>query len=445
MKRCIVCSAALFLFAVAIAGRPAPAAPYPAEQNSSIDPDKACRYFREAEEISEADGGRLWGLELYGPMLFVDRKTRFLVANRQNGSGTLRRQRDLFVGKLDEKISIANTSFSWHGEDWMMILWGSLSDDPHKRNRLIMHELWHCVQSELGFPGVPSHNSHLNEMKGRFLIRMEWRALARALKSSGEQRREAAGDAVLFRRLRRHYFPGADSTENSFEMHEGLAEYTGQRLCGLPLDEISKQLAGKLLSSPRKLSYVNSFAYNSGAAYGILLDCTGADWRSGLAPGDNFGKILEDHYGMDVPREIEPAARKRFPVYSGEELLEEETELEKERTARINRYRQLYVDGPVLILPNAGMKLSYDPRRIYDLGEHGTVYAYAIAIADWGRLTAEEGLLRSPDWSSITVSAKSITGFEKNIINGLGWRLELSSGWEISPSADGKSYKVSKE
>ena len=445
MKNNIICSASLFLISFALASNPAPAAPCPAEQDSSIDPDKAARYFREAEEISEADGGKLWGLELYGPMLFVDRNTRFLVANRQNGSGTLRRRGDIFLGKLDEKISIANTSFRWHGEDWMMILWESLSDDPYKRNRLIMHELWHCNQSELGFPGVPSHNRHLNKMKGRFLLRMEWRALAHALKSSGEKRRQAAGDAVLFRRLRRHYFPGTDSTENSFEMHEGLAEYTGQRLCGLPLDEIGKQLAGKLLSAPRKLSYVNSFAYNSGAAYGILLDCIGADWRSGLAPGDDFGEILENHYGIIVPAEIEPAARKRFPAYHGEELLEEERELEKKRTARINRYRKMYVNGPVLVLPNAEMKLSYDPRRIYDLGEHGTVYAYAIAIADWGKLTAEEGLLRSPDWSSITVPAKLITGPEKKIIRGDGWTLELSSGWKINPSADGKTYKVSKE
>ncbi len=54
----------------------------PADE-SRIDRDRAARYFKEAEQLSRQDGGALWGLPLYGPMLLVHRETREIVANQR--------------------------------------------------------------------------------------------------------------------------------------------------------------------------------------------------------------------------------------------------------------------------------------------------------------------------------------------------------------------------
>lgn len=56
----------------------------------------------------------------------------------------------------------------------------------------------------------------------------EWRALSGALRAhTNKDRRRGAADAVLFRAERYRLFPSAKAEEQSYEMHERLAEYTG--------------------------------------------------------------------------------------------------------------------------------------------------------------------------------------------------------------------------
>jgi hypothetical protein len=57
---------------------------------SSIDPALARGYFDEAKALSAKDAGRLWGVELYGPMLFADPVSRAVVANQPDAEGRLR-------------------------------------------------------------------------------------------------------------------------------------------------------------------------------------------------------------------------------------------------------------------------------------------------------------------------------------------------------------------
>src|SRR4051812_21560892 len=57
---------------------------------SPIDVVLARNYFDEAERLAANDGGKLWGKSLAGPLLFVDPRTRFAVANQADDKGTLR-------------------------------------------------------------------------------------------------------------------------------------------------------------------------------------------------------------------------------------------------------------------------------------------------------------------------------------------------------------------
>src|SRR5262245_28610237 len=55
---------------------------------AGIDLALARQYFEEARQRCADDGGRLWGRDLYGPMMFADDASRTLVANHQDPDGT---------------------------------------------------------------------------------------------------------------------------------------------------------------------------------------------------------------------------------------------------------------------------------------------------------------------------------------------------------------------
>ncbi|MFQ5765610.1 MAG: hypothetical protein ACE5GT_11830, partial [Rhodospirillales bacterium] len=144
----------------------------------------------------------LWGRALYGPMLFVDPETRFVVANHEDEDGKLTEQDAVFVGTLPDEEQIANTAYAWAGVTWTMVIW-PLPENRYSRMRLLMHESFHRIQGDLGVLGANPANSHLDTKDGRIWLRLEWRALAEALIRRGQERHKAIKDALVFRAYRR--------------------------------------------------------------------------------------------------------------------------------------------------------------------------------------------------------------------------------------------------
>ena len=145
------------------------------------------------------------------------------------------------MGTLPADQNVSNTGFDWSGTRWTMVAL-PVPTDPVSRAALMMHERWHRIQDSLGFPAASPTNDHLDTRDGRLWLRLEGRALQRALLTKGDKRRAAASDAVLFRRYRRQLIPGADSSERALEMNEGLAEYTGLTLAGFGDSAIARQV-----------------------------------------------------------------------------------------------------------------------------------------------------------------------------------------------------------
>ena len=52
------------------------------ERKPTIELARAARYFNEARDLANADHGKLWGVSLQGPMMFVDPRTHEVVANQ---------------------------------------------------------------------------------------------------------------------------------------------------------------------------------------------------------------------------------------------------------------------------------------------------------------------------------------------------------------------------
>jgi hypothetical protein len=93
---------------------------------------------------------------------------------------------------------------------------------------ILLHELFHGIlQRKLGLAASEELNEHLDMMDGRYWLRLECRALARALRESGAQRNTAVRDALAFRQARRMRYQGSAEKERALEINEGVASYTG--------------------------------------------------------------------------------------------------------------------------------------------------------------------------------------------------------------------------
>ena len=402
-------------------------------QEAPIDLAEARRAFDAAEDASDRDGGKLWGTALYGPLFLVDPGSRSVVANQPDPEGMLREEDGLWVGTLSEEINPANAAVDWAGLRWTMVMWPPPTI-PHARNRLLLHELFHRMQEDVGLAAEDPPNGHLDTRDGRIWMRLEMRALAQALASRGSGREASIRDALDFRVRRRSLSIGAAAEEDALERNEGMAEYTGLVLSGLPGEVLADRAAVDLERREASDSFSRSFAYATGPAYGVLLDESGRPWREELVRGATLGELLEAAYDVEASR---VPAEGRIGGYNGERVMAIETAREEERLARETDLRARLVDGPVLRLaPGAEFSYSFDPNDAVNLEGVGTVYGSTRVTDVWGILEVDSGgalfLRNAEGWFTGVVVPAPASGPDPPT-SGDGWRLDLAEGWEIAP------------
>lgn len=279
------------------------------------------QYFAEAKTASDTDGGKTWGRPLYGPMIFIDEQTRTIYANQPDQENRLKQQDGVYVGKVGPDFPVANTSHRLGGVTWTVIPFSNMSDSRVDRARLMMHESFHRIQSDLGLPASQARNVHLDAKDGRIWLRLEWRALSAALVSWGDERSRAITDALTFRAYRRSLFPDAAREEDRMEVHEGLAEYTGIALDGLDNQGNRWFMAGRLKVNALRPSYPYSFAYETGPAYGLLLDMDVKEWRKGLTPSSSLSGLLARATHFETPAHLEATALEPANAYRPADIL----------------------------------------------------------------------------------------------------------------------------
>jgi hypothetical protein len=407
----------------------------------SLDLALAQQYLSEAAALFARDGGRLWGLSLDGPLILIDCETRQVAANRSDAEGRLTLQGDLWVGSIPPDVMIANTATIWAGVHWTMVLWQSLSADPQSRAQFMAHEAFHRIQAEIGFPlpEIPNANVHLDTLEGRYWLQLEWRALEQALLSGQEARHAAIADALLFRAARRAQFHNTEAEERSLEMNEGLAEYTGFYLS----QATAAQAAEYLRNAPgRYPSFVRSFAYTSGPAYGLLLDDAQPVWRMGLTPQKDLSSLLQTALSIRLPENLADEARRRAYAYTGEILYAQEVQRDEERQAEIAGYRARLLEGPALLLPiSPQVQCAFDPRATIPIPGSGTVFPSIRVIDTWGILDVEHGgLWISNDWKNARICAPANS--EDCPLSANGWRLQLASQWQLRPVRSTQNWEL---
>jgi hypothetical protein len=403
-----------------------------------IDQGKAAAAFAEAEKLSAKDDGKLWGKTLYGPMLFVQPESRAVVANEADASGLLQKQGDVYVGVLPKDVMIANTAVDWAGKRWTMVMW-PLPADSQPRDRLLVHELFHRIQPELGETATSPDNAQLDALEGRVLMQLEWRALAAAMIASWAEQTEAIRDALAFAARRHELFPGSQETERALVLNEGLAEYTGVSIASPDIGSARWRAITRLMN-PEGQTFVRSFAYASGPAYGLLLDQRLPGWRKRVNAKADLAALL----ASTVTSTSSVAVDQRAVVYGGAGLREFEAERDTRSKEEKQRYRKLLADGPTLMLPNGGkFNYSFDPNGLVPLEGLGTVYPTLEASDVWGTLSVQQGALLATDFMSLRIAAPAnISGTH---LTGPGWTLDLVAGWHVVPGDKTGSFVLRKE
>lgn len=386
-----------------------------------LTPAAASAIFSDFDRLCRIEGGRTWGTSLCGPLLLVAPSTRAAIANRPDDGGVLRPSGSVFVGRLPDTVAVANTAVEWQGLRWTQVLW-PVPADPVEQRVLLAHEAFHRIQPALGFAVREGANAHLDSADGRLWLQLELRALAAALAGASDWRK-AAGDALLFRAERRRLAPSAAAGEDALELNEGVAEYTGVLVGGGA--GAARLAIERLAGAPARPSFVRSFAYATGPAYGLLLDRSLPGWRDRVRRGETLGALLAEAVGGR-----HAAVVTRASAYGYAELRAAEARRAEEQARRTAELRARLVDGSTLVLPLRQMSIEFDPNRVFTLAGAGSVYS-GLRVRDvWGTLSvAGEGLL-APDWTSVRLEGPArLVG---QAVEGPGWSLKLAPGWRLA-------------
>ncbi len=419
------------ILAFGFIGHPPPAV-------AQVDQEQAQEYFKEAQALCERDGGRLWGVSICAPMAIGDARTQTFATSQPPPDAP----RPKLIGLLNGPIQ-------WGDRMWAALTWDTIATWPARtRGEAFLHESFHIVQLSKGIaapdrarlgPNVRTENEHLDAVDGRYWLRLEWRALARALRESGDLRAQAVREALAFRQARHARYPDYVVSEYALDMNEGLASYTGTVLAAPTADDAIARGLELLAGAEDGESFVRTFAYTSGPAYGLLLDAASPGWPRRMTTGDEPAALLMRALGIQPAADAAAAAVR----YGGVDLRAAEEQREENRQARIAELRRQFVDGPVLVMPGAGSGLSNSLGAVV-IPDVGTIYFHAYRMrGEWGTLEADKGVLVSSDGRTRRLPAP--VRRDDITVEGDGWTVKAAPGWVVREGARRGDYELARQ
>jgi hypothetical protein len=395
---------------------------------AQVDQQRAQEWFKDVQSVCERAGERLWGMSLCGPMVIADVRTQTIATSQPAPDGPRPRL-----------LGIVNAPLEWGGVTWGAYMWDSLSNvAPRVARSILLHELFHgIVQRKLGLApqgaGLPEH---LDALEGRYWMRLEWRALAQALRESGAARTTAVREVIAFRQARQMLYPGSAENERALEMNEGLASYTGVAAAA---DSESEAIAGAveaLTGAEAGESFVRTFAYATGPAYGLLLDASSPGWRQRLRNTDDFAALLAGALRVQPAADAAASATR----YGGAEIRVAEEQRERGRQERLADLRRQFVDGPLFVLRGAGNGMSNSSGAVV-IPDVGTVFFGPYRFnTESGTLEAEKGVLLESNGSVRRVPAP--VRRDDTTVAGDGWTFTAKPGWVIRDGSRRGDYEV---
>jgi len=190
-----------------------------------------------------------------------------------------------------------------------------------------------------------------------------------------------------------------------------------------------------LQSAQERSSFLRTFAYVTGPAYGYLLDRSGQPWRSKLQASSDLSQVLAAAYQVDASPVTQSEAVRRAQAYDGDEIITLENDREAGRQKLIADAKARLIDGPLLILPlSPDVQYTFDPNTLLAIDDNNTLYPTAQVTDEWGTLRVENGALLVRDKGRL-VRAQVPAPADANSPQGDGWKLDLKLGWKLEKGA----------
>ncbi len=392
--------------------------------------EKAISYFERIKETTAKDDGKLWGQNLYGPIMYVDQVSRTIYANMPDEEGLLKEKDGIYTGIYPKEKVINNIAVEYGGTLFAMANLPSREDDYRIYARAV-HGLFHVFQAKNNLDPGGYNTLHMNEPKARLWLKLEWKALEAALMSDSLSRQLSLRDALIFRGARHEYYPGMVKEEVKFEDYEGLATFTYTLLCTENKDEFRTRLIEYMKRTYENQSYVYSFGFIHGALYAYLLHDAGFDFRKINTPGTDLAALSAEAYNIQLPDVCRDVAGSIAVNYNLEQIKEEENKRQSEMSEVIRNKVGLFMEKPVVYIELISPSFSYEPEDINSLDTLGTLYSSIRVSDDWGKITVDApGCLVSNNLKFLRITAKGFKE-EKNHYWGDGWHLMLNDSWQI--------------
>jgi hypothetical protein len=392
--------------------------------------EKASQYFTNIEAICNQDNGKLWGKNLYGPIMFVDRVNRNIIANQPDKDGLLKMKDGVYTGFYPKELIINNAPTIFGGTLYAMTPLPLQEDDYRIKTRAI-RSLFHLFQETENFITSGYNTNNMDEKEARLWIKLEWKALRKALNSEGEERLVSIRDALIFKGSNRELYHKYADDENRFESYEGLATFTYTLLCTNSPEEYKTRLFENLDRIYSMQSYARSYGFIHGALYATLLYDNGFDFTEIQTDNVDLGGAVKELYNIELPSICRDVAGSLAVNYDIDVINREEDQRISDIKERIHKQISTFTEKPVVFLELESPYFDFEPEDIHSLDTLGTLYN-AIRVSDnWGKLTVDKGgCLASNNFKYLRITAKGYKE-EKNHITGEGWLLVLNSGWEL--------------
>jgi len=403
--------------------------------------EKAIKYFNAIDSICYRDNSRLWGVNLSGAVMFVDRPTRKVFANKPDNEGLLKYREGVYQGTFPRERIIGNSAVEYGGKIFAMTPLPPREDEYRIKSAAI-NSLFHCYQKSLGIVHDRFIIRSMDEKFARIWIKLEFRALKKVLESDTTQFLPHLRDAIIFRGTRHEQFPHSVNEENMFETYDGLSMFTSTLLCSNTENEARQRLIESLNFFYRFQSYSRSYGSILGAIYYYILYKHGFDLKT-IIKNDMVdpSELLAKHFKMQIPSVCRDIAGSLALLYDVDSIYSEEEQRMADIKERIKKQLSRFTEKPVLSIELESPYFDFEPEDIRSLDTLGTIYNTIRVSDNWGKLTVEKGgCLVSYNIKNIRLTARNIRE-SKNHYYGDGWHIILNNNWKIVKTDDNYELK----
>jgi hypothetical protein len=362
--------------------------------------------------------------------MYIDRGSRKIIANQPDKEGLLKGKDGIYTGTYPRELLISNNSVQYGGTLFAIAPLPAEEDEYTIISRAV-HGLFHCFQESIGWTSSGYNTSNMDEKNARLWIKLEWKALKKAINSEGPEQHLAIRDALVFKGSYREQYPLYVSDGIRFENFEGLAAFTYIMLTtespGQNRDRLIEYL-DRIYSRP---VFSRSYGAVTGALYANLLYIKGYDFKNIRTENVDLAGEVKKIYEIQLPEVCRDVAGSLALNYEIGVIQDEEAAREAEIRERIHRQISTFTEKPVVFLALESPYFDFEDSDIHPMDTLGILYS-ALRVSDnWGKLTVENGgCLVSNNLKYLRITSKGYKA-DKNRIEGEGWHLVLNSGWAL--------------